>query len=271
MDTKLATVEQVNTQQIGMKAEMYRDKERAELKRQLCACLGIDLDQLEALVRSPQRIRMLEDKCATLEAAGSSCKCDSLEARFMKRCDALWWVTYRACCPGNMLFSPLTLDQLSDNAQVEIDQIVTGLGGDYVDAFPVPPGKKIRLVQRRRPGYLPNKIEVDVSLANNGNNYLDLRVQFYLTSSEAEQGERIGPNYAGNQFLNKDGTQIHKPFPEYRSAPLAIGSLELVAVEITHTGQSNALDSASVRLPYDEKFWAKMCTDAGLCIPPQPC
>ena len=226
-----------------------------ELHRRICRGLKMTPEEYAQMTRCAGRVPGLENRCRELAA----------------ECEALKRLITASYCPANMNFSQVSVDKVSKETQVNVTEIVKGLGGDYVDNFPVPPGKKIRLIQRRRPGYLPNKIEVDVSLANAGTNYLDLKVQFFLTAAENEIGEAIGPRYAGNQFLNKDGTQIHKPFPEYRSAPLAIGSLELVAVEVTHTGQSNALDSASVRLPYDEKFWAKMCTDAGLCIPPAPC
>jgi hypothetical protein len=64
--------------------------------------------------------------------------------------------------PGQVNFSQRTLDEYSDDAQVNLEDIVTGLGGDFVNAFPVPPTKMIRLTHKSRPGYTPTKIAIDL-------------------------------------------------------------------------------------------------------------
>jgi len=124
----------------------------------------------------------------------------------------------------------------SNRSQVKLNEIVTGLGGDFVNAFPVPPTKKIRLTHKSRPGFTPTKIQIDLNLAGGGNNYSDFSIQFFLVPGGVNSalGLEVGNEYDGNLFLNKDGTQISVPFPEYRGQPLDVGSLETLAVVITN-------------------------------------
>ena len=179
--------------------------------------------------------------------------------RLTIHCRTLQALVNQACCPGNRLYSQQTLDEYSDEDQVPLVIPVTGLGGDYVDSFPVPPGKKIRLRHLPRPGYEPQKIAIDFSYANSGDNYLDLRVQFFSLPGGQPSGKPHGPTYRGNQFLNKDGTQIHLPFPGYRGLPHIVGSNEVMEVEISHTGAVNNLNSAFVTLFYDPQKYFDQC------------
>ena len=78
----------------------------------------------------------------------------------------------------------------------------------------VAPGQAIRLEQPTRPGYLPHKIAIDFALANNGTNYLDLEVTLWLGPGGKTRGKQIGPIWNGNEFINKDGTQIHIDMPQ---------------------------------------------------------
>lgn len=176
-----------------------------------------------------------------------------------QRCSTIEEVLSLTCCPGNKLYSQITLDDLSDKTRIELDQIRTGLGPPYSDTFPVAPGQKIRLYHTARPGYTPNKMMIDFNLANNGNNYLDLSVQWFLVSNETDIGRDLGSVYSGNDFVQKDGTQIHIPFPTYRGKVVDVGSLERLAVEITHKGAVNALNSARVRLFYDHSNFYELC------------
>jgi hypothetical protein len=137
------------------------------------------------------------------------------------RCETLEMLCRTYVCPGNVNYSQRTLDEYSGLNQVKLSEVVTGLGDPYVNAFPVPPGKKIRLTHRPRPGYTPTTIRIDLNIAGGGNNYSDFSVQFYLVPGgvDSNLGMTIGNNYDGNMFLNKDGGQIVVPFPEYRGAP----------------------------------------------------
>lgn len=179
----------------------------------------------------------------------------------MNRCDAIEMLCRNFLCPGNVNFSQRTLDEYSGLNQVKLAEPVTGLGDPYVNTFPVPPGKRIRLTHKARPGYTPTNIRLDLNIAGGGNNYSDFAVQFFLVPGGVDSGLglSVGNNYDGNIFLNKDGTQIAVPFPEYRGSPLDIGSLETVAVEIRNGGAANNLDSAHVNIFYDNSRFYELC------------
>lgn len=218
--------------------------ERAEIMRRLCALAGVDLMEMQRCLLNYQ------SECSHLRK-----RCCDMEAKYKTLEDLL----RAANCPENVLYSQATTAQYSNNNQVEIGTVVKGLGGDYVDAVPVPPGKMIRLEQIPRPGYRPTTIALDVSMANNGVNYLDLQIQFFIIPGGQEGGMPHGPKYRGNQFLNKNGTQIHLPFPPYQGEVLTIGSMERVAVEIKHGGQNNNIDSIYVTLYHDADCAYKAC------------
>lgn len=218
---------------------------RMEMKRQMCQIVGFDFDALLGEVKElcRQRDRYRDD-------------CESLR----RRCDTLEAMQRLMCCPGNMQYSNVTLDEYSGNNQVNLEEVVKGLGGDYVDAFPLPPSKTIRLTHVARPGYMPEKIAIDFALANSGDNYLDLSMQFYLVpGGQNPLGKPFGPRFRGNQFINKDGTQIHIEFPPYRDQRLTVGSLERLDLEITHTGAVNNLNSVFVTLYHDARRFYQLC------------
>lgn len=193
------------------------------------------------------KIRAWEEKLKTLEGQ------NELLLRLLKQ----------SCCTANMNFSQLTIDDFSDDGQVNLELPVAGLGGDYVDNFPVPPNKRIRLKQVSRPGWTPKEIRIDLNLANNAVNYLDIQVQFYLSPDQdgKVQGKNIGSLLKANQFLNKDGTQITVQFPKYKNEPINIGSLETLTVELFNKGGNN-IDSAQVVVFYDNECFYEWCKQA---------
>jgi len=191
----------------------------------------------------------------------------------VNRCDSIEMLCRNFLCPGNVNFSQRTLDEYSGLSQVKLTEVVTGLGDPYVNAFPVPPGKKIRVTHRARPGYTPTNIRIDLNIAGGANNYSDFSIQFYLVPGGVDSGIglAVGNNYDGNMFLNKDGTQIAVQFPEYRGNPLDIGSLETLAVEIRNGGAANNLDSAHVNIFYDNSRFYELCKarcGGGCAAPP---
>jgi hypothetical protein len=109
-----------------------------------------------------------------------------------------------------------------------------------------------------------------LNIAGGGNNYLDFTLQFYLVPGGVSTGLglEVGPQMRGNQFLNKDGTQIHVPFPEYRNAPIDVGSLETLALVIKNNGAANNLDSAFVTIYYDNKLFYALCKKRCGCVTP---
>lgn len=258
----LAQVQQLPT--AGEIHGKMSDHDREELRRRMCECLGVDPRAMAKLAYWVERCERLESELAEAKKGGGSCNtCQEVD----RRCDSLWEIVRRNCCPGNILYSQITLDEYSDNAQVNLDQPVAGLPAPFVASFPVAPTQAIRLEQLARPGYLPQKIAIDLALANNGTNYLDISIQLYLGPGGTTTGKPIGPLFRGNEFLNKDGSQIHIEFPKYRGRTVEVGSLEKMAVEIRHTGGANDILSASVRLPYDEAQWYEYCSKLGLCVP----
>jgi hypothetical protein len=219
-----------------------------EFLRRLACTPGI----LERMVRCTERMPDLERHMSSFE---DRCR------NTVTRCETLEMLCRTYVCPGNVNYSQPTLDQYSGLNQVKLAEVVTGLGDPYVNAFPVPPGKKIRLTHRPRPGYTPTTIRIDLNLAGGGNNYSDFSVQFYLVPGGVDSnfGMTMGNNYDGNLFLNKDGGQIVVPFPEYRGTPIDIGSLETLAVEIRNGGAANNLDSAHVNIFYDNSRFYELC------------
>ncbi|MFY0531724.1 hypothetical protein [Nannocystis pusilla] len=142
-----------------------------------------------------RQLNQAEDRCRTMQT-----KCDTLEGM----CRTLDMLVRSFLCPGNVNFSQRTLDEYSGKSQIKLVEVVKDLGDPYVNAFPIPPGKKIRLTHKPRPGYTPTEIRIDMNIAGNGNNYSDFTIQFYLQPLNLD----IGDEYDGNIFLNKDGTQI---------------------------------------------------------------
>lgn len=220
------------------------------LRRLACTPGAIDL-----LMASIDNLDKFNGICGRL--TGSCDKIDTLE----KTIQAVEKLCQHLMCPGNTNYSQVTLDKQSNESQVNLDQIVKGMGGNFVDQFSVGPGKSIRLTHNARPGYTPEKIAIDLNLANNGNNYLDIVLQFRLVpiGTPTALGTEVGSLMRGNQFLNKDGTQIHVKFPEHRGCPINIGSLESLVLDVTHSGQSNNIDSTFVTVYYNNRAFYEMC------------
>ncbi len=223
------------------------------MKHKLCGILGFSSEEMEALKLCLPELSKMAGCIPDLSRLSEMCR--GVE----RRCASVEEVVRRACCPGNILYSQITLDEYSDDTQVNLRTIVGDFGSNFVDQYPVAPGKCIRLEQAARPGYTPTKIAIDFSLANQGTNYLDLSIQFYLGEGGKTKGKPIGPTFRGNQFINKNGTQIHIDFPEYRNCPVDVGSVEKLAVELCVDGGANNLDSAFVTVFYNNKRFYQLC------------
>jgi hypothetical protein len=225
-----------------------------ELMRRLACTPGVADRLMRCLERFPEMERCLtgfEDRCRTTQ----------------QRCDSIEMLCQNFLCPGNVNFSQRTIDEYSNRSLVKLKEIVQNLGGDFVNAFPVPPGKKIRLTHKPRPGYTPTKMRVDMNLAGGAQNYSDFTLQFFLIPGgvNSDQGLEIGNENDGNLYLNKDGSQIEVTFPEYRGTPLDIGSLETLAVVISNNGGANNLDSAHVNVWYDNSRFYELCKARCAC------
>jgi hypothetical protein len=161
--------------------ENYNQKAILDLLQALSCTPGLAERLMRCLDRFPDLERQLgafEDKCRTT----------------VQRCEATERLCQAYMCPGNVNFSQRTLDEYSNRSLVKLKEPVTGLGGDFVNAFPVPPGKKIRLTHPARPGFTPTRMRVDMNIAGGGNNYSDFTLQFYLVPGgvNSEQGLEVG-------------------------------------------------------------------------------
>jgi len=257
MDGKLVKFEQLPAQ------GNYSQEQIMDVLHKLACNPGI----LERMIACTDRFSQIERVTSSFED-----RCRTT----INRCDAIELLCRNFLCPGNVNFSQRTLDEYSGKNQVKLTEVVTGLGDPYNDAFAVPPGKKIRLTHRARPGYTPTNIRIDLNIAGGGNNYSDFLIQFYLVPGGANTnlGLEIGNAYDGNMFLNKDGTQISVPFPDYRALPLDVGSLETLAVVISNNGAANNLDSAHINVFYDNSRFYELCKVrsgcGGSCSTPTP-
>ena len=227
-------------------------------KLRMLACTPGLIDRLlqcvDQIPRIQQCVTTVEDKCRNIS----------------NRCDAFDMFCEGYICPGNVNFSQRTLDEYSDNAQVNLEQIVSGFPNPpYVAAFPVGTNQIIRLTHKPRPGYTPKTIAIDLNISGGGSNYLDFELQMFLVPGgvASDQGLEIGSKMRGNQFLNKDGTQIHLPFPAYRNQSIDVGSLETLAIEIRNTGAAN-LDSAFITVYYDNRAFYELCKKRCGCLVP---
>lgn len=254
MDGKLVKFEQLPTQ------GSYTQEQIMDVLQKLAYNPGI----LERMVRCADRLPEIE-RCLS----GFEDRCRTTT----NRCDALEMLCKNFLCPGHLNFSQVTLDNYSSKSQVKLAEVVTGLGGDFVNAFPVPPGKKIKLTHKPRPGYTPTVIRIDANIAGGGNNYSDFTFEFFLVPGGMNSvlGFELGDKYDGNIFLNKDGSQISVPFPEHRNHPIDIGSLETLSVVITNGGAANNLDSAHINIFYDNSRFYELCKakcGGGCALPP---
>jgi hypothetical protein len=214
-----------------------------ELQRRICHVLGISPEDLALLRALSDRMVRVENGCTTVT----------------RRCDDLQNVLRQACCPANMLYSQITINENSHKDQVNIVTPVTGLGDPYVDSLPVPPGKKIRFVQEERPGYSPVDITVALNLANNGTNYLDIVVRFYVSTKPTGPGTQVGSEYRGFQFFSNDGLVTPIKFPLYQNSPVTVGSKEYLLIEIEHLGTANNLTSAFASARVNNAGWYAAC------------
>lgn len=213
---------------------------------------------LEMLMRCIDTFPRLLTRCEVFED-----RCKQLEAR----CAAQDMFFERMVCSAQKLYSDRTVKEYSDNGQVNLDLVVQNLGAPYVNSTPVPPGAKIRFTHEPRPGFTPTEIAIDFNLAGGATNYSDLILQFYLVPGgvDSPTGLEVGSKMRGNQFLNKNGTQIHIPWPTYENCPIDVGAAERLVLDITNAGGANNLDSAFVTLYYDNKLFYALCRKACGC------
>lgn len=170
-----------------------------------------------------------------------------LKQKFADLCN----VVETSYCPANVLYSARTTSKFSSHNNILFSEIVTGLGGDYVDTFPVATGKRVKK-RVRRPGYCPSYLRGDFNLANNANNYSDIQLQLYIS------GEAHGSAFYGNQLLMKSGNELQFEFPPFDGKPIIIGSLDYLDIDIINNGPNN-IESANIFVINDAQRWYRLC------------
>jgi hypothetical protein len=168
--------------------EMY-DPSKAEMMARICDCMGVTPEEWAQIRQMVRRVEAVEGRCTSVV---HSC---ATQENLLKM----------ACCPANMMYSQITVDKFSHQNQVPVLTPVTGLGGDYVDSLPLPPGKKIRFRQERRPGYSPKHVTVAQNLANDGKNFLDIAVTFHVSSDPPRSGRQDRLRVPGLSVLQQRG------------------------------------------------------------------
>lgn len=233
------------------------DQQRRDLARRLCEALGMTLEELAVLRQisrmTPEDWALIRQISKRMQAVEGQCQ------SVVHTCATQANLLRIACCPANMLHSQVTINKYGHQNQVNVNVPVTGLGGDYVDNLPVPPGKKIRLVHIQRPGYSPTQLTLALNLANNGTNYLDIAVTLYVAEDPKEQGEKIGSEYRGFQFFNNEGIPTPLKMPLYQNQPLTIGTMNYLVIELHHQGAANNLVSAFAAAHVNNEGWFAAC------------
>ncbi len=234
-----------------------------EMFKHVCQCMGWEPDMVRLMGRPDFRefVKCVPQYQSCLPAMEQINSCNNTIGNlgeFLRRCEHF---VVNSCCPEQQLYGDVTRHIYSSRNIVYVDQIVTGLGGDFVDNYPVPPGKYLLLQTEQRPGFVPEVVEAHFTLANNGTNFLNIGVQFQVLS------EKIGSELLGSTFLDEDGRTKKVPFPSWRGRRgLRIGSQERVQVLLRVTGPNN-LDHAAIAIHLDVEGWAKLCLppERGVC------
>ncbi len=105
----------------------------------ILSVLGCDPARWNEILRCAQTMssidgcyRRMEEKCRTLEG----------------QCEVLMRLVRHVCCSANINFSKITIDEYSDDSQVNLEEIVAGLGPghrpDGLRAVPVRAGAGLR-------------------------------------------------------------------------------------------------------------------------------
>ncbi len=221
---------------------------------------AIDCDPAPRIEQLERMLKMLEARCRELEGRHGGGSCNECR-EVSKRCDQIWAYCTENVCPGNVPFSRKTIDEHSQESQIILNEIVQDVGPGFVNDYPMGPGQSMKVTHPMRPGFIPTKINIDLHLNNNATNYLNIEIEFYLVGGSKPR--LIGSSFQGNNFLNKDGTQILQEWPKYKGRSIEVGFHERVEVIMRHTGLQNPLTAATIRLHHDLTEWYRLCQSVG--------
>ena len=111
----------VKVEMMPREGELMFTQEHLDRLRMLACTPGA----IERLLQCAERIPYIESCMSRVEG-----QCRTVT----QRCDASDLMFQQYLCPGQVNFSQRTLDEYSDDSQVNLEDVVTGLGGDIADA-----------------------------------------------------------------------------------------------------------------------------------------
>ncbi|MGB1013975.1 MAG: hypothetical protein ACPG4T_07570 [Nannocystaceae bacterium] len=258
----------VHQPQVVAQGDMHTQQSPEQMFDYACACLGFTRDQMLALRRFSATQLMQLQTClpdvvacapklrdcipALDNVAACAPQMGNLEA-VVERCRTYEKLLKDACCPGQVLYGDVSTHHYSSKNTLYLKNVVQNFGANYVNAFPAPSGNTIRLEHEPRPGFVPELVEIHLSLANGGKNYLNIQVDFFVDL------EHVGSEMLGSSFLDEDGRTKKVKFPSWRGKDgLIVGSAEKVAVELTVSGPNN-LEFATIALHLNAAGWSQLC------------
>jgi hypothetical protein len=214
-----------------------------ELQRRICHVLGISPEDLALLRALSDRMVRVENGCTTVT----------------RRCDDLQNVLRQACCPANMLYSQITINENSHKDQVNIVTPVTGLGDPYVDDFPIPPRRRSASCRRSAPATAPS------TSPSRSTSPTTAPISSTSSSASTSRPSPRAParrSAASIAAFSSSATTASSPrssFPLYQNAPVTVGSKEYLIIEIEHVGTANNLTSAFASARVNNAGWYAAC------------
>jgi hypothetical protein len=133
----------------------------------------------------------------------------------------------------NLLYAPITTHRFYRSGRTEIDQVLEG-------QIPVAPGSSVLLAQAAHPPWPTGCYSLRLRLANGGNNYEDVRIEWFLDH------EILDTFHTAAELYNHDGTLIGKgelPVPLAAGQHCCVGGNNRLRVRIRHTGNANQIEA----------------------------
>lgn len=135
-------------------------------------------------------------------------------------------------CQG-LDWAPITTHRFYRSGRTQLDQILEG-------QVPVAPGASVLLAQSPHPPWPTGCYVLRYRLANNGNNHLDVRIEWFIDD------EPLDTVHTGAEIYNFDGTVIgtgELPIPMAGGEHCCVGGNNRLKVRIRHTGNANQIES----------------------------
>ena len=132
--------------------------------------------------------------------------------------------------------SRIILDQYEDEPSIVLDKIRRT--SSTLPRFPVESGQAIRLRQRRRSGYRPLSIEVELQIAGERRSYTDFEVELRVVARDGERSLGLLP------LPDQAGGRVRLAIPQQGS--LVVHGYERLVCIIRNRSQASTLTGAYV-------------------------